>query len=85
MSHIQNDYDNETREGHRAMTKEEFKTRWESNKEGGGISIDDIAECAKAWDVARSPKTCPIYVIRYLVLKAANTNDAENFRPRGIF
>lgn len=30
------------------MTKEEFKTRWESNDEGGDITCNDIAECAKA-------------------------------------
>lgn len=31
------------------MTKDEFKARWESNEDGGGINFDDIAECAKAW------------------------------------
>lgn len=28
------------------MTKEEFKVRWESNENGGGITFNDIANCA---------------------------------------
>jgi hypothetical protein len=31
------------------MTKDEFKNRWCSNDEGGGITWEDIAECAGAW------------------------------------
>lgn len=63
------------------MTPEEFKTRWESGDDGGGITFDDIAECAIAWGIARTPRTCQIDVIRYRVLKAANTKDAEEFKP----
>jgi hypothetical protein len=31
------------------MTKQEFKERWESSPDGGGITFDDIAKCAKEW------------------------------------
>jgi hypothetical protein len=63
------------------MTKEEFKTRWESNDNGGGITYDDIANCAVAWGISRTPKTRRIDVIRYQVLVAAGTVDAEEFKP----
>ena len=61
------------------MTKEEFKIRWESNDSGGGITFDDIADCAKAWGLYSRPKTAEIGCVRYEVLKAANTVDAEEF------
>jgi len=32
------------------MTKEQFKTKWESNVSGGGITYNDIADCAVAWE-----------------------------------
>ena len=64
-----------------AMTKEEFKTRWESNDNGGGITYYDIANCAVTWGISRTPKTRRIDVIRYQVLVAAGTVDAEEFKP----
>jgi len=64
-----------------AMTKEEFKKLWESGEWGGGITYDDIAKCAVAWGVFAQPKTCRIDVVRYQVLKAAGTVDAEEFTP----
>lgn len=64
-----------------AMTKEEFKRRWESDDDGGGITFNDIAECAIAWHISSTPRIRPIDLIRYQVLKAANTNDAEDFAP----
>lgn len=63
------------------MTKEEFKKRWESDDNGGGISFDDIANCAIKWGISSTPKIRPILEIRYKVLLAANTNDAEEFNP----
>lgn len=63
------------------MTKEEFKQRWESNDDGGGITFDDIADCAKKWGVSSSPKTSRIDVVQYKVLCAAGTVDAEEFKP----
>lgn len=38
----------------KAMTKAEFKRRWESDPDGGGITFDDIADCA----VARGGSRC---------------------------
>lgn len=64
-----------------AMTKEEFKTRWESNDAGGGINYEDIADCAVAWGISRNPKTRPMDVIRYQVLVTANAVDADEYKP----
>lgn len=63
------------------MTKEEFKKRWESDDNGGGITHDDIADCAKAWGISHQPKTRPMNLICYQVLVAAGTSDADDFRP----
>ena len=65
----------------KAMNKEEFKARWESNDNGGGINYNDIADCAVAWGISSRPKTSRMDVIRYQVLKAAGTVDAEEFTP----
>jgi hypothetical protein len=66
------------------MTKQEFKDRWESDDDGGGISFDDIADCAKAWGLFSRPKTCRIDMVRYQVLKAAGTVDAEEYAPEEV-
>jgi len=63
------------------MTKQEFKARWEGDDKGGGINFEDIANCAVAWGISRTPKTRRIDVIRYQVLVAAGTVDAEEFKP----
>lgn len=63
------------------MTREEFKKRWELNANGGGITNDDIADCAVSWGIATRPRTMPIDEVRYSVLKAANAIDAEDFAP----
>jgi hypothetical protein len=63
------------------MTKEEFKTRWESDDTGGGITYEDIANCGVAWGLFSRPKTSRIDVVRYQVLKAAGTVDAEEYKP----
>lgn len=63
------------------MTKKQFKKRWESNDDGGGISFDDIAACAVAWGLYARPKTCSIDAVRYAVLKAAGTKDCEDYKP----
>jgi hypothetical protein len=66
------------------MTKAEFKKRWESDADGGGITFDDIADCAIAWGVTAHPRTKPIDDVRYKVLKAANVDDAEEFKPENL-
>lgn len=63
------------------MEKHEFKTRWESNDSGGGITFEDIANCAKAWGIATRPHIMQIDNVRYKVLTAAGTNDAEEYKP----
>lgn len=63
------------------MTKAEFRTRWESDDEGGGITYSEIADCAKAWGLSPAPRTRQIDTVLYAVLKAAGTNDAEEYRP----
>jgi hypothetical protein len=62
-----------------AMTKEEFKKRWESDELGGGICFDDVADCAQAWGLFRRPRTSQINRVLYSVLKAAGTVDAEAY------
>ena len=62
-------------------TKEDFKRLWEANDYGSGITYDDIADCAKAWGISESPRIRPIDDITYRVLKAAQTNDAEEYNP----
>ena len=63
------------------MTKQEFKQRWESDDVGGGITFEDIADCATKWGIASAPRTMNIQNVRYMVLKSAGTNDAEDFAP----
>lgn len=60
------------------MTKELFKKLWE--KSDCMITFDDIAKCAVEWGIASRPKTCRIDRIRYLVLKAAEVSDAEDYK-----
>lgn len=62
-------------------SKIDFKRLWESDDNGGGITFDDIADCAVAWGISNTPRICNIYEIRYKVLVAASTNDAEEFNP----
>ena len=64
-----------------SMAKQEFKKRWESDDAGGGISFEDVANCAKAWGIASYPRTMRLELIRYLVLKAAGVKDAEEYAP----
>jgi hypothetical protein len=52
-------------------TKEEFKKLWESGDEGGGITFDDIADCAISWGLYSKPMIHPILDVRDAVLKAA--------------
>lgn len=65
----------------KAMTRAQFKKKWESNDSAGGISFSHIADCAKAWGLFSSPKTHSINRVTYEVLKAAGTKDAEDYNP----
>lgn len=64
-----------------SMTKEVFKKRWESSDWGGGITYEDVADCAKEWGLFRTPRTEEMDKVLYVVLKAAGTADAEEFNP----
>lgn len=66
------------------MSKKEFKRRWESGPDGDGITNEEFAACAKAWGVSSKPMIHPIAEIRYRVLRAADTNDAEEWKPDSI-
>ena len=63
------------------MTREEFKARWESSENGGGINFDDVAACAYEWGLSCSPKAKDMYSVLYRVLKAADVVDAEEYLP----
>lgn len=57
------------------MTKEEFAKRWDSDENGGGITYDDIADCAKAWGLFDKPKTRNIQEVVSAVVKASGAKD----------
>ena len=57
------------------MTKKQFKKRWESDENGGGITFDEIAECAKSWGLYANPKCQNIFTVMNAVLKAAGCDD----------
>ncbi len=61
------------------MTKQEFKTRWESDDLGGGITFDDVAECYQNWGLGTFPRTKDTHQVLLAVLRAAQANDAESY------
>jgi hypothetical protein len=64
-----------------AMTKHQFKRRWMSDDNGGGITFDDCANCYIAWGLGQSPRAKSLLQVRYDVLKAADVPDAEDYAP----
>lgn len=54
-----------------ALTKAEFKQRWDSGDDGGGITGDDIAECAVAWGLYSKPRIKPMTEVIARVCAAA--------------
>lgn len=63
------------------MTKEEFKNRWESDENGGGLTFDDAADCAIKWGIMAQPRTRRMQQVLYDVLVAAGVSEAEEFAP----
>lgn len=53
------------------MTKAEFKQRWDSDENGGGITGDDVADCAKAWGLFHTPRIKPMGTVIQAVCRAA--------------
>lgn len=59
----------------KAMTKEEFKRRWEKDDRGDGITFDDVAECAIAWGLFQTPRVHNISRVTNAVVKAAGIDE----------
>lgn len=57
------------------MTKAQFKKRWDSNEDGGGITFNDIAQCAVEWGLVQNPRIHRIDMIVDMVTKAAGCKD----------
>ena len=66
------------------MNKEEFKKRWESNENGGGITNEDVAKCYKNWGLGNSPYTQTIDYVIWKVCDYADTNDKEFWKERAL-
>ena len=66
-----------------ALTKADFKARFESNdvevKES--ITFGDMQECAKVWGLYNNPENHDLFEVRYNVLKAADVSNAEDYNP----
>ena len=63
------------------MTREEFKARWDASSDDTGLTYNDVAECAKEWGFMENPKTRPLSLVLYAVLKEAGVEDAEDYNP----
>lgn len=57
------------------MTKQEFKTRWDSDDNGGGLTYEDIATVAKEWGLYSRPMICPMSEVLSAVLRAADCEE----------
>ena len=66
------------------MTREEFKKKWESNEDGGGITNEDVANCYIEWGLGNSPYTKPIDYVIWRVCESANTNDKKYWEKRAF-
>lgn len=58
-----------------AMSKAQFRQRWDSNPEGGGITYDDIADCAIAWGITSNPRRQPVDEVARQVVAASGAKD----------
>lgn len=57
------------------MTKQEFKERWESSDDGGGITFNDVAEVAKEWNLYENPRIHKMDVVLSSVLRASGVSE----------
>lgn len=57
------------------MTKEEFRRRWDGSSDGGGITFDDIANCAIEWGVFSRPRIHRMDIVANAVTSAAGCED----------
>jgi len=65
------------------MTKEEFKIRWESDEDGGGISFGDVADCAREWGLSSNPKTSDMMKTLNTVLESAGIDPKAHLENEG--
>lgn len=63
------------------MTRSEFRDRWESDDEGGGITFDDVAECARAWGLYPKPRIRPMGEVLDAVLATAGVGNGSSDAP----
>ena len=52
-----------------AMTREEFKARWDRDSNGDGITMNEIADCAQAWGLFATPRVHPMDQVLVAVVK----------------
>ena len=64
------------------MTKAEFKQKWESDKDGGGITYEEVADCAIQWGLYVNPTMEYMTRVTYAVLCAARVKNAEDWNLR---
>lgn len=53
-------------------TKEKFKELWDSDRDGGGLKMDDIVDCAKYWRLYDTPELDFSLDLIVAVTEAAN-------------
>lgn len=58
-------------------TKEEFKRLWNSGADGGGITCDDVADCAEAWGLFRRPRCARMDDVIAAVVEAAGCDEKQ--------
>ena len=63
-------------------TKEEFKRLWNSGADGGGITCDDVADCAEAWGLFRRPRCARMDDVIAAVVEAAGCDEDRVFRNK---
>ena len=66
------------------MTKQEFKARWESGEDVGGLTWQDIEYCGLCWGIYNTLTCVTSEELRYAVLVAAETTDAELYNPEDL-
>lgn len=62
-----------------AMTKEEFRERWDSGDDGGGITFDDIKRCAIEWGLYKRPMIIDPHLVAAQVIRAAGCKDQYEY------
>ena len=66
------------------MTKAEFKARWDGDEKGGGITFEDIANCAVEWGLFNRPRCVRIDIVANRVTRAAGCRDVFPLREEDL-